>query len=662
MILRTALLVAAGTLAGAAAPDPAAPLDLHSPDGRNTVRVALDGQGRATYSVLRDGAVVIAPSPVGLQLDPDRIGYNLSTTGTDRQEADRTYPIVVGKAATGRDHHRELTVHLSESGPDPRRIDLVLRAYDSGIAFRTVLPVQPRTAAAVVRNDDTEFRFPAPPACRGFNVGRFGSSHEGEFDPVDTARLREHNLFDLPFVCQSGRTAFAITEADLLDFAGLYLTGLADGGGLKARLSPALDDPRVAVRTRIGAPIATPWRVVMLADTPGKLLESTLVTDLSTPSRIADTSWIKPGLSVWDWWNGPSVRSVPQAGTNTATAKAFVDLAAANRFPYALIDEGWYAGAGGGGTVRPGVDVTRVAEPLDLADVIRHGRARGVGIWLWANWRALDAQMEEALDFYQKAGVVGIKVDFMDRDDQWMVGWYSRLLAAAARHKLMVNLHGAYAPRGLTRTYPNFVTQEGVLGAEYNKWTRRITAGHNVTLAYTRGLLGPMDYTPGGFRNVSPDRFVPREALPDVQTSRAHGLAMYVVYLSPVGMVSDSPDTYADSPAGLDFLRRVPTSWDETRFLAGTMGEWIAVARRKGADWYVGVMNGDTARTVSIPLAALGTGAMIADRWTDGTAPDAVVTGSGRIDTRRPWRLTLPAGGGAVAVLRPAASNERPTR
>jgi len=654
-LLPLALLATAAAAAAAAPDTPAAgPLELRSPDGRNTVRVAIDGEGRPTYAVLRDGAVILAPSPIGLELDTDKIGYGLAVTGADRREADDRYPIVLGRAAEGRDHYRELTVHFAETGQAPRRMDVVLRAYDDGVAFRTVLPVQPRTAAAVVRGEETEFRFPATPRCWGFNVGRFGSSHEGEFDPVAADRIREHNLFDLPFLCEAGRTAFAIAEADLTDFAGMYLTGRSDGGaGLRVRLSPTIDDPRVAVRSRVGSPIATPWRVVMLADRAGDLIGSTLLTDLSPPSRIADTSWIKPGLAAWDWWNGPSVRAVADVGTNTATAKAFVDFAAANHLPYAMIDEGWYAGAGGGGVVRAGADVTRVVPQLDLPEVIRHARERGVGIWLWANWRALDAQMEPALALYERLGVVGIKVDFMDRDDQWMVNWYDRLLEAAARHRLMVNLHGAFVPRGLTRTWPNFVTQEGVLGAEYNKWTRRITARHNVMLAYTRAMLGPTDYTPGGFRNTAPASFAIRSTLPFVQTTRTHGLALYVAYLSPVGMVSDSPDTYADSPAGLDFVREVPTSWDETRFLAGEVGEWVAVARRKGRDWYVGVLNGDSARTVSLPLAALGP-AFRTDEWLDGGAPTELVARHRRIDTRRPLRLPLAGSGGAVMVLRPA--------
>jgi alpha-glucosidase len=648
VLLALIALVAAAPLQAAAA------LELRSPDGRNRVTLALDAGGRPTYTVSRDGGVLIAASPIGLELDEDRVGYAMRVAGDERTAADTRYAIVAGKAAEARDRHNQMTVHLVETGPRARRMDIVLRAYDDGVAFRTILPVQPRTAAALVRGEETEFRFPEAWRCWGLNLGKFGSSHEGEFDPVDTARTREHQLFDMPVTCDTGRAAFVLAEADLIDFAGLYLSGRGDGGmGFRARLSPSLDDPRVAVRSRIGSPIVTPWRVVMLADNAGALVGSTLLANLSTPSRIEDTSWIKPGKSLWDWWNGPTLKALPRAGSNTATAKAFIDFAAAQGFDYAMIDEGWYMGAGGGGLVRPGVDLTRWADDFDLPAVAAYARSKNVRLWLWANWRALDAQMEEALTLYARLGIAGIKVDFMDRDDQWMVNWYGKLLAAAARHRLMVNLHGAFAPRGLSRTYPNFVTQEGVMGAEYNKWSRRITAEHNVMLAYTRGLLGPMDYTPGGFRNVAPAAFEARNNLPYVQTTRAHGLAMYVVYESPLAIVSDSPDTYAASPAGLDFIRAVPTKWDETRFVGGRIGESIAVARRSGARWFVGAMNGAAARTLPITLDFLPAGRFRMRSWADGTAPDRIVATTRTVAAGETITLTASPAGGAVLIVEP---------
>lgn len=635
-----------------AAPAAGQTLELVSPDGANRVVVALDRQGVPNYTVQRRGELVLAPAPIALDLDRDMLGWGMAVTGSEASSADTRYRIVLGKAAEGRDHYNQRIVHLQERGGAKRRMDLILRAYDDGIAFRMLVPVQPATTAAVVRYERTGFYFPQPWKCWGFNVGRFGSSHEGEFDPVDTTRLRDHNLFDVPFACETGKGAFAIAEADLIDFAAMYLTGRGDGGpGLQVKLSPSLDDPRIAVHTRIGSPIVTPWRVVMLADQLGKLQESTLLTSLSSPSRIEDTSWIQPGLTSWDWWSGPSIARLPGQRTTTAVAKAFIDFAAANGMPYTMIDEGWYAGAGGGGVRRPGVDVTKWADAINLQEVADYARAKKVRLWLWAHWQALDEQMEDALAVYEKLGVAGIKIDFMERDDQWMVNWYQKLLGAAARHHLMVDLHGAFAPRGLTRTWPNFVTQEGVMGAEYNKWSTRATAGNDVMLAYTRGLLGPMDYTPGGFRNVAPGDFRMRGDLPMVQSTRAHGLAMYVVYLSPLQAVADSPDSYAASPAGFDFIRQVPTSWDETRFLAGETGAYIVLARRKGKTWYLGAMNDEKARTVSVPLDFLGGHGAEARIWSDGAAPDAVQVETKRVSRDTPLTLNLAATGGAVAVL-----------
>lgn len=642
-ILLAALLLAAN-------PAAAQEVSVASPDGRNVL--AFSGTGTATYAVRRDTATVIAPSPIVLDLDVDSLGYGMAVTGTEKASADTRYPIVAGKAAEGRDRYNQLTVHLQERGGGKRRMDVILRAYDDGVAFRSVVPVQPSTSAAIVRYERTGFYFPSAYKCWGFNVGKFGSSHEGEFDPVDTARMRDHNLFDLPFACETGKAAFAIAEADLLDFAGMYLTGRGDGGlGLQLKLSPSLDDSRIAVHTRVGSPIVTPWRVVMLADQLGALNESTLLTNLSTPSRIEDTSWIKPGLASWDWWNGPVIAKLPGQRTSTDVAKAFIDFAAANGLPYAMIDEGWYAGAGGGGVRRPGVDITRWSDAIKLDEVVDYAKARKVRLWLWTHWQALDEQMEEALTVYERLGIAGIKVDFMDRDDQWMVNWYAKLLGAAARHHLMVDLHGAYPPRGLTRTYPNFMTQEGVMGAEYNKWSRRVTSKHNVMLAFTRGLIGPMDYTPGGFRNVSTSDFRVRNDLPFVQTTRAHGLALYVVFLSPLGSVADSPDTYAASPAGFAFLKQVPASWDETRYLAGETGEYIALARRKGKSWYLGAINADSARKISVPLGFLGRRGATMQLWSDGAKSDAPVLETRKVGAGDMLDLNLAAHGGAAAIL-----------
>jgi len=638
--------VALTTLASAAHADP---VELTSPDGRLAIRVdTVDG--KPALSVLREGRAVIAPSGIGLTLE------NRVTVGGDETfsaSAPRTG--IDDYALLGRESHvrsawREVTLSSAASADRPA-MDLVLRAYDDGVAFRYRVPASADAPMSVVA-ENTQFAFPADYGCWGVNLGRFNSSHEGEFDPVAASRIREYNAYDAPLVCETsaGGPAFAIAEAALRDYPGLYLSGRGDGGlGVQAKLAPRPDAPTVVATARVGQDLLTPWRVVMVGDHAGDLIESTLVTDLSPPAAF-DADWVKPGKSAWDWWNGGKVASVPDSGMNTATFEAFIDFAAVNGLEYVTIDEGWYRGAGGGGVVRPGVDVTATVPEIDIPELVAYGRSKGVGLFLWLNWKALDAQFDAALDQYQAWGVAGIKVDFMDRDDQVIVDWYHRLLGQAAQRRLMVNLHGAFHPAGLTRTYPNFITQEGVLGAENNKWSSRITAGHNLTLAYTRMLVGPMDYTPGGFRNQTPETFQHRFLLPTVMTTRAHGLAMFVVYESPLQTVADTPDAYAGQPE-TTFVGQVPTTWDETRYLSGEIGQSIVLARRKGRDWYVGAMTNADGRTVSLPLDFLGRGRFEATVYADGEAADRTTITTQVVGTDTTLALDLkPSGGAAIRI------------
>ncbi|WP_421738953.1 glycoside hydrolase family 97 protein [Caulobacter sp.] len=629
---------------------------LASPDKSLTVTIS-DTDGQARYAVSRKGRALLVPSPLGLLLDKGGLlSRGLTIAGSTQASVDQTYDLVVGKTRTVRERYNELTIDFAEAGADGRRLKVVFRVYDDGAAFRYVLPDQPALAGVVIRNEETGFNFAGDDRCWALNLGKFGSSHEGEYDPVQASSFREHNLLELPVVCQTPDGAtFALAEADLKNYAGLYLTGRGDGGlGLKAKLSPRLEDGAVAVHTRIGTDTVSSWRVIMVGDTPGDLVSSNLMTSLNPPTALTDTSWIKPGKAAWDWWNGSIVAGVDKPGMNTATMKGFIDFAAANKLEYMLIDDGWYVGSGQAPVVLPGTDVTRQIPQIDIPALVAHGRDKGVGIMVWVHWKALDAQMDEALAAYEKWGIKGIKVDFMDRDDQAIVDYYHRLLGKAAQHHLMVDLHGAYRPTGLVRTYPNFITQEGVLGAEYNKWSGRITATHNVTLPFTRMLLGPMDYTPGGFRNVAPGDFKSQFVLPTVKTTRGQALAMYVVFDSPLSMVSDSPVTYAASPAGLDFISAVPTSWDETRVLSGQIGQSIVMARRKGADWYVGAMTNETGRSVKVPLGFLSGGAFNADIRQDGREPTALVASAKHVTARDTLSLTLAPSGGGVIRLTPA--------
>ena len=317
-----------------------------------------------------------------------------------------------------------------------------------------------------------------------------------------------------------------------------------------------------------------------------------------------------------------------------------------------MIDEGWCLNSGTGGRAPDNADVTQAKADIDMPALVAYAAKKKVRLWLWVQWSLLDRQMDAALAQYEKWGIAGIKVDFMDRNDQQMVDYYHKLMAKAAGHKLLVDMHGAYPPAGLNRTYPNYLTQEGIMGAEYNKWSRRVTATHNVSLAYTRMLLGPMDYTPGGFRNATPATFEVVNSPPQVQTTRGHGLGMFVVYESPFQMVADSPDVY-ENAAGFDFVKMVPAAWDETRFLAGDIDDYVVVARRKGKDWYIGAMGNEKPHAISVPLKFLGAGKFKAKIWEDGATPTTLKESERDVSSADALELKLaPSGGAAVRISR----------
>jgi len=617
-----------------------------------TIAAAADGPA---FSLRVGTTAVVAPSRIGLAFEHYRdLGPRLAIVASERSAGVDRYALA-GKTAQVADGYNELTVHMAEPGTQGLRLDLVVRAYATGIALRYRIPVQPALPALRLVGERTRFAFPADMPCTGLNIGRFDTGHEGEFDTVAASAIRPHNSYDLPVVCRpSGGPALAFAEAAVADWPVAYLTRPDDGTlGLAVRLSPHRDAPGIAVTATVDHDLFSPWRVVMVAAEPGKLIENTLLTSLSPPPH-GDFSWVRAGKAAWDWWSGPQVAGVAEPGSNDATLRAFADFAGDAGLPYLIVDDGWYVSRGRGPELDPAADPTVAVPGLDLPGLIAHARVRGVGLILWVHWKLLEHDMERVLATYERWGIKGIKVDFLERDDQAMVGFITRLLARAAAHHLVVDLHGVTHPWGLARTWPNLLTQEGVMGAEYNKWTFRVTAAHNVMLAYTRMLTGPMDYTPGGFRNATPATFTPRSRGPETQTTRGAALAMYVVFDSPLTTLADSPDAYHGA-AGFDVVRAVPTTWDETRFVAGSFAEWVAVARRKGTRWYVGAMT-DAGRRVALPLGFLGPGRFVAATWQDGAGPTDLVSGRVPVSATGTLDLILAPSGGAVAVIDPATA------
>jgi alpha-glucosidase len=656
-----ALLVLSLLAAPALAAEPSV---LRSPAGRVEVSLSLADDGAPVYSVSWAGKPVVASSRLGLTLrETGALAGGFRVTGVARASRDETYSLVAGKTREARDRSEEMTVSLERGGERKVRLDVVFRAFDDGAAFRYVLPTQEGLGYVEVLSEDTRFRFLADHRAWVLELGSFTTSNEREFVPMPLTGIRPESIVGPPLVVEGDGFVAALAEANLRRWSGLHLARVEGGNDsrhptLFTKLAPLPSRPGVAVRGAL--PLASPWRVLMLGAKPGDLVESTILTSLADPNEIGDTSWIRPGKVAWDWWSGPVVGGVPwKAGMNTETFRHFIDFAAELGLEYVLIDAGWY------GDHRDGeADITKPVPGMDIPGLVAYGRERNVRLLVWLNWEPTRDQMDVAFPLYEKWGLAGVKIDYMDRKDQEIVAFYQRTLRTAARHRLAVDFHGAYTGSGEERTFPHWLTREGVMGLEYLKWSDRVTPRHNVTIPFTRMLTGPMDYTPGGFRNVTKAAFAPRNELPVVMSTRAHQLAMYVVYDSPLQMLADTPSAYRGQP-GADFLKLVPATWDETRVLDGRIGEHVVVARRSGDEWFVGVMT-DAARAVAVPLAFLGGGAWEATIWADtpesAAFPTRLSTATLRLDARaaaRPLQLTLAPGGGAALHLRPASGGAR---
>jgi len=590
-----------------------------SPNGKLAVTLTV-GPAPALIVTL-DGRTVAECPDLGLTLAEGArlggpLGDGLVVKDGVRKMVDESYDLVCGKRKRVRNRYNEMTLAYEEKAPPHRTFSLVLRAYDDGAAFRYVLPVQEGLETAVVMDENTRFSFPDGAEGWLLDLGKFTTAYETNYREAPLAEVGPKNLLGLPLLVKvDDATWAAVTEADLRGFTGLYLSGeKGSPGTLAARLAPLPGNKKV--KARIALPFASPWRVIMAADSPCRLIESDIVTSLCPPQAIEDASWIKPGKAAWDWWSGQRVAGGKPGAMDTDTILHYVDFAAENGLEYMLIDAEWY-----GKHNDPDEDITTPIAALDLPRVMAHAREKNVGILLWLYWRCLEKQMDAAFSLYGKWGVAGVKVDYMNRDDQEMVAFYERVVKKAAEHRLLVNFHGAYKPTGLRRTWPNLITREGALGLEYSKWSADFTPRHGVTLPFTRMLAGPMDCTPGAFRTLGKDTFKPVNP-PAAQGTRCHQLAMYVVFESPLQFLPDYPDAYRGG-TGLEFLKDVPATWDDTRALAGEPGRYIVMARRSGKEWFVGAMTDWEARDLRVPLDFLGEGGYAAEIYSDPAGEDA---------------------------------------
>ncbi len=636
-----------------------------SPDGR--LALVLSDEAGLRYRVELDGRPVLADSALGLAFaDGLVLGPAARIADTRAASHDGVWENAHGPRRRVPDNWRELSLTLREAPPAgasaasaSRVFGLVARAYDDGVAFRYDLPAEFGAGEFTVARELTEFRFTADHRCWS---GGQSSSAETTYPETKLSAVPAYSYGVPPLLVETPSAYVAIAESDLLDWAGMLISGT---GETAARVNLAgRHDGRGAVVGR--APMRSPWRTLLVARTAADLVASSdFVARLATPNRVADTSWVRPGVSAWDaWWTGQN-SSMPQftgvyARGDNRSHREYIDFAAEMGWPYQLMDWFWYEHMTlwdkglNASPNNPSGDFSRIQPHIDPAGLATYARERGVGLWIWAH--SLDIKtygLERALEQLARLGVVGIKVDFFDSDSQETVRWVVQLLESAARHRLMVDLHGIYKPTGLARTYPHFLTQEGVLGNEYGKLDgKRCDIRHTVTLPFTRGLLGPMDFTPGGFLNRTPETFQTTHPAQVIGT-RARQLAMCVIYPSPLLVLCDSPANYRGQP-GVEFFRGLPTVWDESVVVSAAVADHVVLARRSGDKWWLAAMNGEQPLELDLPLSFLGPGEWTARVFADGTdpaAPETVLEQSVALPAARTLRLSLQGGGGFSAVL-----------
>jgi alpha-glucosidase len=622
---------------------------VQSPDGATQLTVEVGPQ--VAYSVTHRGKTLLSASPISLTLQGGRVlgaGDHVRSEAR-RQVRDSVLPLAPTKSEVVRDRYNELRLRFFG-------YLLELRAYDEGVAYRWVLSYD--VDSTVISSEQATFALAAPATA----IIGIDSTFQTHYEPVyqrvrlDTLRNGRRALLPALIAFDSG-PKIAITESQLEDYPGMYLVAGAGNSAVGLFPQAALEEQarndrdvvvtkRADYLARTSADRSLPWRIVMIADEDRQLLLNQMVYLLAAPSRLTDVAWIKPGKVSWDWWNNLNLRGVSfHAGVNNDSYKYFIDFASKNGIPYIILDEGWYKLG----------DLLTQAPNIDVPELVRYGAGKNVGIILWTTWSTLENQMQPAMDQFQKWGIKGIKVDFMQRDDQRVVNYYFRVAREAASRHLLVDFHGAHKPAGLNRTWPNVLTFEGVHGLENNKWTDNVTPTHNVTLPFTRMLAGPMDYTPGAMINAQPREFRAIFNRPMSIGTRAHQLAMYVVYESPLQMLADSPSEYEREPDAMEWLRAVPVTWDETRALDGAVGSHVLVARRHGNEWFVGAMTNLSARTLTLDLSFLGAGRWTMDTWSDG--PNADRNGTDYVKARRTVtsadkvELKLAPGGGYAARL-----------
>ncbi|NOS83786.1 MAG: glycoside hydrolase family 97 protein [Ignavibacteria bacterium] len=636
-----------------------------SPDGRVEISFRLNSNGEPQYRISCKGENILEWSNLGLSFaESGSLESPMKVTGAVTSLIDETYRIYSGKSKYSRNFCNETKVSLEDAGPEKIKIDIYLRAYNDGAAFRYGIPQQNNINTFVVSAEETFFNFSGDFECWAMKKNVFKHSYEGEYKKYNLSSINNKPgdstsyfpYITLPLTMKINNDLYVcLSEANITNYPGMYLVKEGDRT-LKSKLSPDVNKADVSVRGN--TPAVSPWRLFIIGVDPGDLIESNLIMNLNEPCMIPDAeSWIKPGKTAWNWWSEDRGFD-PSFGYQilaNKTVKYYIDFAAANNLQYMTLDGGWY-GWFDAATDMSFRDLTKTLPELDLQEVSSYAANKGVGLILWVVWSDLEKQMGKALDYYQSLGIKGIKMDFMDRDDQYMTGFYRRVAEECASRKMFVVFHGSYKPDGLSRTYPNILSYEGVLGNEYSRWSNSLpNPEHNVTIPFTRLIAGPMDYTPGSFTNATGQNFTGRWKHPVTNSTRAQQLAMSIVYESGIQSLCESPKIYEQFPE-FDLYRRLPGTWDSTIVIDGKIGEYIIIARKFEDEWFIGGMTNSEARDISFGLKFLGSSryeTVIYSDASDGdTNPGKVIISKLNAGSGNKIALRMAKGGGFAVILK----------
>ncbi len=638
---------------------------LLSPNGE--LKVTITTEPQLSYKIEYDNDLVLAPSKIGLKVyEGAMLGKGDKVKRVKRTTVNTTIPTKFYFRDEIKDHYNALRIDFATN------YAVEFRAYNEGVAYRFVTNFK---EDFILENEIAEFAF-----AKDYNgyypytnktatrKDKYFTSFESWYRQCELSRFDKECVAFVPVMVEHDNYDVCILEADVEHYPGMFVSNPKGATALYGEFAPMPDRVVVGGHNKLQgivesrkpyiaeckAKTNTPWRIVLVTEDKNTLLDNDMVYRLASPSRVEDTSWIKPGKVAWEWWNHWGLTGVPfKAGVNTETYNYYVDFAAKHGVEYVILDEGW--------AVKYANDLTKVVPEIDLKAIIDNANKKSVGIILWAGYNAVKGKEEEVCRHFAEMGVKGFKVDFLDRDDAQMVDFQYKLAEVAAKYKLMIDYHGCPKPTGMNRTYPNVINFEAVLGLENakfkNSYKRFNSVEYDLHIPYLRMVTGPMDYTQGAMRNVNRQNFTPCSSAPMSLGTRCRQLAMYAVYFAPFAMLCDSPTLYEREAECTKFIAEFPTVWNETVPLDGHIGDYVAMARRKGDTWYVGVMNDWTARDVELDLSKiLGEGEYVAEVFRDGKSAsergEDYIHETVTISDSRKVVAKMAAGGGYVIKLR----------